>query len=109
MSIRAQRRKCWEALPPITIETGFDLLTVDGRDRAFKELKHLRPDLIVAEWMCDPWSNIQNLNIAKGGMAEKHVYQKRAVHKHWLTWMAEVELWQRERGAHWIGENHQSA
>jgi len=65
MSVCAQKRKCWKALPPITIETGYDLLTEAGRDRAFKELKRLRLDLIVAEWMCDPWSNIQTLTLLK--------------------------------------------
>jgi hypothetical protein len=31
LSIRANKRKCWKAFPPITIETGFDLLTKHGR------------------------------------------------------------------------------
>ena len=30
-------------------------------------------------------------------------------HKHLIEWMARVELWQRERSAHWLGKNPHSA
>ena len=46
----------WEAMTPISIEQGFNLLTDSGRSRAEQYLRKEKPDLIVAEWMCDPFS-----------------------------------------------------
>ena len=56
----------WKALTPLSIEQGYDLLTQDGRDRAEKVLRIEKPALTVGEWMCDPFSQVQNLNIGKG-------------------------------------------
>ena len=109
LSIRAGKRKCWKAFPPITIETGYDLLTKRGRDDAFAKLQTILPDLIVAEWMCDPWSNIQNINLAKGGDTAQKILDKREIHSHLLQWFAKVEQWQRKRGAHWLAEKPHGA
>ena len=50
----------WVAMTPISIEQGFDLLTPKGRDDAERYLKQEAPDLIIAEWMCDPWCSMQS-------------------------------------------------
>ena len=84
LSIRAGKRKCWKAFPPITIETGYDLLTKRGRDDAFAKLQTMLPDFIVAEWMCDLWSNIQNINLAKDGDTAQTILDKRDIHFHLL-------------------------
>ena len=49
----------WEAMTPISIEQGFNLLTDSGRSRAEQYLRKEKPDLVVAEWMCDPFSQWQ--------------------------------------------------
>ena len=56
----------WQAMTPISIEQGYDLLTDVGRSQAERYLRKEKLDLIVAEWMCDPFSQIQNINLAKG-------------------------------------------
>ena len=61
----------WKALTPLSIEQGFDLLTQAGRDAAEKVLRTEKPDLIVGEWMCDPFSQMQHMNISKGGLTAK--------------------------------------
>ena len=49
-------------MDPITLETGFDLLTESGGQKAFKHLVTVDPDVIVGERMCDPFSQMQNIN-----------------------------------------------
>ena len=44
----------WQAMVPISIENGFDLYTHSGRDKAWDYLVAEEPDVIIAEWMCDP-------------------------------------------------------
>ena len=63
----------WQALTPLSIEQGYNLLTQEGRDRAEKVLRIEKPDLIVGEWMCDPFSQMQNSNIGKGGLTAEHI------------------------------------
>ena len=59
------RNRGWHGLDPITLETGFDLLTESGRQKAFRHLVNVDPDVIVGEWMCDPFSQMQNINRCK--------------------------------------------
>ena len=65
----------WQALTPISIEHGFDLLTPTGRQKAETYLRKEKPDLSVAEWMCDPFSSMQNINIAKGGLTAEKILE----------------------------------
>ena len=55
----ASATMAWQALTPISIEQDFDLLTDSGRSRAETYLHKEKLDLIVAEWMCDPFSSWQ--------------------------------------------------
>ena len=81
-------------MTPISIEQGFDLLTDAGRSRAEQYLRKEKPDLIVAEWMCDPFSQMQNINLAKGGLTAEII-----------DWTAKEERWQRRvNKGHWLGE-----
>ena len=66
----------WQAMTPISIEHGFDLLTHAGRQKAETYLRKEKPDLIVAEWMCDPFSSMQNINLAKGGLTAEKILEK---------------------------------
>ncbi len=74
----------------ITIETGFDLLTDRGRQLAWKRLVKGKPDVIVFEFMCDPWSVMQNVSLAK---SEDFAAQLRAIrvrHLAMLRWISRV-------------------
>eukprot|EP00959_Pyramimonas_sp_CCMP1952_P441932 9251431-Pyramimonas_sp.AAC.1 len=46
-------------MPPISIETGFDLYTRSGRARAWREVVDNKPDVVVMAWPCDPWTVTQ--------------------------------------------------
>ena len=94
----------WQALTPISIEQGFDLLTESGRQKAEQYLRKEKPDLIVAEWMCDPFSSMQNINVAKGGLTAEKILEKRRTRAKLIDWIAKQERWQRTRNAHWLGE-----
>ena len=103
MTVRAVK-KGWHGCPPITIETGFDLLTKDGREKGFARLKRENPDVIVAEWPCDPQSSWQHVNVAKGDDVAKKIYAKQKLHLPLVEWIAKVERWQRQRGKLFVGE-----
>jgi len=47
-------KKGWRGMMPVTIETGFDLLTVSGGDKGRKHLVDNDPGVIVAGRPCDP-------------------------------------------------------
>ena len=95
----------WKALTPLSIEQGFDLLTQDGRDRAEKVRRTEKPDLIVGEWMCDPFSQVQNLNIGRGGLTAEKILEKRRTHSKLVEWIAKQERWQRTANkGHWLDE-----
>ena len=107
MSKAAQQSKTgsWIALTPISIETGFDLLTVMGRLKAENYLRREKPDLIIGEWMCGPFSQFQNINMAKGPEWMTKILELRKAHMKVSAWIARQERWQRlENKGHWIGE-----
>ena len=65
-TLALERDPKWKACTPVSIEHGYDLLTTAGRRRAEAYIKSEKPDLIVGEWMCGPFSSIQNINLSKG-------------------------------------------
>ena len=71
----------WKVCRPITIETGFNLLKKSGRKKADKHLEKEKPDLIVAEWMCSPFSSTQNMNLGKGGDIRDRILREQSKHK----------------------------
>ena len=85
----------WNVCKPITIETGYNLLTKSGRKKADKYLAAEKPDLIVAEWMCSPFSSTQNLNLGKGGALRERILQEQRKHTKVNLWIAEKEKLQR--------------
>ena len=50
---------------PVSIEHGFDLLTPSGRRKAEQYVDDEKPDPFVGEWMCGPFSSMQNINMGK--------------------------------------------
>ena len=93
----------WKLCRPIKSETGYNLLTKSGRKKADKYLESEKPDLIVAEWMCSPFSSTQNFNLGKGGAVRERILQEQRKHKKVNIWIAEKEKWQREfnKGVGW--------
>ena len=49
----------WDVLEPITLESGFDLLTQKGRAEAMAYLEKERPDVVVFAWPCTPWTRMR--------------------------------------------------
>ena len=56
----------WQVCTPVSIEHGYDVLTESGRRKAEKYIHHEKPDLIVGEWMCSPFSSLQHINMSNG-------------------------------------------
>ena len=81
----------WEAMAPISIEHGYDLYTKDGRDRAEHDIRIGKPDLIVAQWMCGPHSNLQHVNIAKGGLTADKIMEDRRKYTGLIDWIENIE------------------
>ena len=66
----------WTATTPTSIEQWYDVLTEQGRKSAESYLRQEKPDLIVAEWMCDPFNKLHNINISKGGLTADKTLEK---------------------------------
>ena len=49
----------WKVCTPVSIEHGFNVLTPQGRKAGEEYIKKEKPDLIVGEWMCGPFSSLQ--------------------------------------------------
>ena len=107
MTIEAAARG-WTGLPPLTIETGYDLLTTDGRSRAKAQLCKDLPDVIVAEWPCDPFCSWTHVNKGKGDETEQRILEKQQAHIPLIKWIADIEKWQTNRGKIFVGEQPSS-
>jgi hypothetical protein len=76
-----------------------------GRLKAEDYLRREKPDLIIGEWMCGPFSQFQNINMAKGPDWMSKILELRKAHMKVSAWIARQERWQRlENKGHWIGE-----
>ena len=49
-------------LEPVTIQSGWDLRSMEVQNRAMAYIEAAAPDLIVLAWPCGPWSPLQALN-----------------------------------------------
>ncbi len=47
---------------PIDINTGYDLNTYEGQQKAWKVIKDGQPEVVYMAVVCGPWSNLQNIN-----------------------------------------------
>ena len=70
----------WKVLTPVSIEHGFDVLTPDGRKRGEEYMYKHKPDLIVGEWMCSPYSSMQHINMAKSPELHNKILQEQREH-----------------------------
>ena len=95
----------WQALEPVTIESGWGLRIPEVQESAMKYIKEVEPDFIVLAWPCGPWSQIQNIN-QRTDLQRRALRQKRALSKKtFLSFTRKVALYQRNAGRAVLGEN----
>ena len=59
--------------------------------------------------MCDPFSQMQNINLSKGGLIAQNVLEKRQTHSKLVNWIAKQERWQRTvNKSHWLDEQRET-
>ena len=94
-----------QACIPVSIEHGYDLLTPIGRRKAEIYIKHEKPDLLVGEWMCGPFSSMQNINLNKGPELRNQILKAQREHAKVSAWISKMERWQRNvNKGHWLGD-----
>ena len=104
-TIALEKDSNWHVCTPVSIEHGFDLLTPQGRKKGAEYIYKEKLDLIVGEWMCSPFSSLQNLNLAKGGELRDRVLHDQREHAKVSAWISQIEKWQRKvNKGMWIGE-----
>ena len=105
LSMTATERGCWEAWEPISLESGWDVSTMAGQDKAMRHIQEVEPDLLMIAWPCGPWSPLQNISVRteaqKLTLRRKRLQARRTV----LSFTRRAALWQRRRGALVFGEN----
>ena len=85
--------------PPVDLRTGFDILTSDGRRKAWELIERLRPKVIHLAPVCGPWSQLQNIN------DQDMVRSKRARYLPMVEFCARVAAFQIQNGGFFIIEN----
>ena len=98
----------WEAIPPISLESGCDLTTPSGRKMAMASLEKNRPDAVVIAWPCTVWANLQNSNIRSEEYAEK-LQQERMRQLSILRFVAWLFFWCVSHNVLFVGENPQTS
>ena len=105
LSITATERGCWEAWEPISLESGWDVSTMDGQNKAMKYIQEVEPDVLMIAWPCSPWSPLQNISMRTDAqrltLQRKRLQARRTV----LSFTRRAALWQRRRGGLVFGEN----
>ena len=92
----------WLGLAPISIETGYDLLTQDGVRRAKNKILYEEPDLLVLAFPCAPWSVLQHLQTPEVKAANR-LRQARA--RPFLTFAREAAIHQLSSRKYFVLEN----
>ncbi|CAK0875126.1 unnamed protein product, partial [Prorocentrum cordatum] len=94
----------WQVMPPISIETGFDLYTRSGRARAWREVVDNKPDVVAMAWPCDPWTAMRNYQAHRPAF-QKELQVRQQQSRGALRFVKRVADYQRKRGAYFYGEN----
>ena len=98
-------RGCWEAWEPISLESGWDVSTMDGQNKAMQYLQEAESDVLMIAWPCGPWSPLQNISMRTEAqrltLQRKRLQARRTV----LSFTRRAALWQRRRGGLVFGEN----
>ncbi|CAK0857899.1 unnamed protein product, partial [Prorocentrum cordatum] len=95
----------WQVMPPISIETGFDLYTRSGRARAWREVVDNKPDVVAMAWPCDPWTVMHNYQAHRPAF-QKELQVRQQQSRGALRFVVKrVADYQRKRGTYFYGEN----
>ena len=89
--------------PPVDINTGYDLNTYDGQQKAWKLIKEGQPEVVYMAVVCGPWSNLQNIN------DRATVLKKRKQIMPMVRFCADVARYQISRGRKFIIENPETS
>ena len=104
-TIALEKDPNWRACTPVSIEHGFDVLTVQGRKRAEQYIYQEKPDLLIGEWMCGPFSSLQHINKSKSPELCNKIVREQREHAKLAAWIAKIEKWQtQENKGLWVGE-----
>lgn len=95
----------WSTFEPVTLDSGWNLELRSDREKAFRYLQEIDPDVVVLAWPCSPWSTMQNANMKTELQREALHHKRRRARRTLLAFVKQVVLWQRSRGAIAIGEN----
>ncbi len=88
---------------PLELELGIDLGNPDTEAQVLAAIDEFKPWLVGAGFPCDPWSSLQNFNIARG--FGERVYAKREYHMRFLWLIKRVFEKQLREGRLALGEN----
>ena len=86
----------WQALEPVTIESGWDLRIPEVQEQAMQYIKETEPDFIVLAWPCGPWSQIQNIN-QRTDLQRRALRQKRALSRRTFLSGTNPVIWKMAR------------
>ena len=84
---------------PIDLETGFDLMTQEGRNLVWDIIVQQKPKVIFLAPPCTAWSQMQNIN------DPAVVYQKRLASVPLLNFCFQVAEYQSKHGRYFFFEN----
>ena len=105
MMSRVAHTRGWQALEPITIESGWDLRIPAVQEQAMQYIHETQPDFVVLAWPCGPWSQMQNINqkteTQRQALRKKRTESRRT----FLAFTRRVVLHQRATGRAVLGEN----
>ena len=104
MATAVASERGWQTCNPVSLETGYDLLTHDGRTAAWRCIEREKPDALIVAWPCDPWSSIQNLNKQRPDTWLR-VLHRRTQHRALTKFAARCEKYQRDNHKIFLGEN----
>jgi len=104
MATAVASERGWQTCNPVSLETGYDLLTHDGRTAAWRHIERENPDALVVAWPCDPWSSIQNLNRQRPDTWLR-ILHRRTQHRALTKFAARCEKRQRDNHKLFLGEN----
>jgi len=89
---KVAKERGWNALPSVSLETGYDLTTSAGRKMAMSVLEKQRPDVVVVAWPCTVWSALQSISTKTPEYAER-LQQRRAKQMSLLRFVLWIFSW----------------
>ena len=82
----------WDVCTPVSIEHGFDVLTPEGRRHGEEYIHRERPDLVVGEWMCGPFSSLIHVSMGKSDELKEKILREQRDHAKVSAWIARISV-----------------